>query len=373
MTKSSFSLGRILGIPVAVHVSWLVIFVLITWSLGGSYFPHQYPDWPPALAWVVGLATSLLFFVSVLVHELAHSAVARARGLPVRGIVLFIFGGVSEITEEPRTAGMEFTMALVGPLSSFILAGLFAVLWLAAGPVSQPLAAFSLYLASINALLGAFNLIPGFPLDGGRVLRAILWGISRNLEEATRWASLAGQGVAYLFILIGVWQVFGGNWLNGLWIAFIGWFLDNAAQTSYRQVAVQRLLTGHAVQEIMSQDCEPLPPRLTLEELVHEHVLATGRRCYPVIEGEQVRGLLTIHNIKTVPRERWGTTVVEEVMTPLEKLKTVGPNQGLWSALEEMTAEGVNQLPVMEGHRLLGILARDSVLTFIRTRAELGV
>jgi Zn-dependent protease/CBS domain-containing protein len=373
MFKSSFRLGRVLGIPIEVHVSWFIVFILVTTSLAVFYFPQQYPRWSTLLAWVVGLATSLLFFVSVLLHELAHSVYARSRGIPVRNITLFIFGGVSQITEEPKTAATEFAMAFAGPLTSFVLAALFGLLWFVTRTVSQPIAALSGYLAIINATLGAFNLIPGFPLDGGRVFRSILWGISQNLERATRWASLVGQGIAYLMIIIGIWQFFSGNTLNGLWLAFIGWFLDNAAQSSYQQVAVQRLLAGHMVQEIMNRDCTPLSPNLTLDELVHDHILATGRRCFPVIEGDTLQGLLTIHNIKEVPREQWATTAVRAVMIPVDKLKTVAPDQGLWPALQEMTEEGVNQLPVMEDRRLLGILARDNVLSFVRTRAELGV
>lgn len=184
---------------------------------------------------------------------------------------------------------------------------------------------------------------------------------------------LAGQGLAYMFIVMGVWQVFTGNWSNGLWIAFIGWFLDNAAQTSYRQVALQSLLAGHTAREVMTRECYPLSPELTPEQLVHEHMLTTGRRCYPIMVEGEVRGLLTIHNVKQVPRQRWATTTVQQAMIPLAELKTIGPDEGLWSALQQMTQEGVNQLPVMENGNLLGMLARDNVLTFLRTKAELGI
>ena len=371
MFKSSFRLGRILGIPIEVHVSWLLAFILFTVSFTFTF--RQAYSWSTPLTWVVGLATSLLFFVSVLLHELAHSVYARSKGIPVRNITLFIFGGVSQITEEPKTADTEFAMAFAGPLTSFVLAALFGILSLITQTVSEPIAALSGTLAYINALLGAFNLIPGFPLDGGRVFRSILWGLGQNLERATRWASLLGQGIAYLMIIIGIWQFFSGNTLNGLWLAFIGWFLDNAAQSSYQQVAMQRLLAGHTVREIMNQDCTALAPNLTLAELVNEHILATGRRCFPVVEGDALQGLLTIHNVKQVPREQWATTMVREAMIPADKLKTVTPGQGLWPALQEMTEEGVNQLPVMENRRLVGVLARDNVLSFIRTRAELGV
>ena len=268
MVKGSFSLGKVAGISINIHISWLIIFVLVTWSLAVAYFPQQYPNWSAPLYWSLGVGASLLFFTSVLLHELAHSLVARGRGIPVRDITLFIFGGVSEIAQEPTTAGTELFMALVGPITSFFLAGVFALLWLLARSIGGPLSALTLYLASINAMLGGFNLIPGFPLDGGRVLRAILWGISGSLEWATRYASLVGQGIAYLFILLGIWQVVTGNWINGLWIAFIGWFLDNAAQTSYRQVAMKRMLSGHTVEQAMNRDCYSIAPTVTLESLI---------------------------------------------------------------------------------------------------------
>jgi Zn-dependent protease/CBS domain-containing protein len=376
MVKSSIKIGTLFGIPLRVHISWFLIFILITWSLAGAYFPQRYPHWQPALWWTVGLTTTLLFFTSVVVHEVAHSLVARSRGLPTGDITLFIFGGAAQITEEPRSAGTEFLMAIAGPLTSLVLSALFGILALITRQVSEPIAALSTYLAGINAMLSAFNLLPGFPLDGGRVFRAVLWAIRRDFRWATRWATLAGQGLAYIFITLGLWQVFRGNWTNGLWIAFIGWFLDNAAQTSYRQVALQSLLAGHTVREVMTRECHPLSPALTLEQLVHEHMLTTGRRCYPImIEGQigQIQGLLTIHGVKQIPRQRWTTTTAQQAMIPLDKLKTISPDEGLWSALQQMTEEGVNQLPVMEAGRLLGMLARDNVLTFLRTRAELGI
>ncbi len=325
MVKGSFTLGRVAGISINIHISWLIIFVLVTWSLAVSYFPQQYPDWSAPLYWSLGVSASLLFFASVLLHELAHSLVARSRGIPVRAITLFIFGGVSEIAQEPTTPGTELLMALVGPVTSFLLAGFFGFLWLLARSIDSPLSALNLYLASINGILGGFNLIPGFPLDGGRVLRAILWGITGSLERATRYASLVGQGIAYLFILLGIWQVVTGNWINGLWIAFIGWFLDNAAQTSYRQVAMKRMLSGHTVGEAMNRDCYAIAPTVTLERFIHEHILGTGRRCFPVVEGGEVIGLLTLHNVKEVPRERWAAVMAREVMTPLDQLRSVKP------------------------------------------------
>lgn len=373
MLKSNLGLGRIAGIPVRVHISWFLVFLMVTWNLAGSVFPQQYPAWSPGLYLVAGLVTSVLFFVSVLLHELAHSLVALRRGLPVRDITLFIFGGVSEISEEPQTPATEFLMALVGPLTSLVLGGLLLAAAVLSRGSSGFLSALCLYLGEINISLGLFNLIPGFPLDGGRVLRSILWYRSRNLPRATRIASLVGQGVAYLFIVAGIWQIFIGQWGNGVWIAFIGWFLDNAAQSSYRQMAVRNMLVGHTVREIMTQDCYPLSPAMLLEELVRGHILGTGRRCFPIVEDGQLRGLLTLHNVKGVPQAQWGAVTVEQVMTPLAQIKAVGPDDGLWSVMQEMTEGGVNQLPVMEGSQLVGMLRRDNLVSFMHVRAELGV
>jgi Zn-dependent protease/predicted transcriptional regulator len=373
MLKNSIRIARIGGISINIHVSWILIFVLVTWTLAGSYFPRNYPVWGLTLYWIVGLATSVLFFGSVLAHELAHSFVARARGLPVHDITLFIFGGVSQLEEEPQTPGTEFVMALVGPLTSIVLGASFGALSAAASGVSEPLAALSSYLALINVWLGLFNLIPGFPLDGGRVLRSVLWQATGNLQRSTRWASLVGQAVAYLFILLGIWRIFTGDWVGGLWIAFIGWFLDNAASSSYRQLTVRNVLAGHTVKEAMNRSCLEVSPELTLDSIVNEFVLPKGARCFPVVEGGLVRGLLTLHNIKGVSQDRWAFTRVREVMTPVDGLKKVGPDEELWTAMKNMTEEGVNQLPVMDDGRLLGMLGRDNIVTFIQLRGELGI
>jgi Zn-dependent protease/CBS domain-containing protein len=373
MFKSHFRLGKVFGIPVNIDASWLLIFIWVTWSLAGSYFPQHYPSWSTALTWGVAVVTSLLFFSSVLLHELGHSLVARSQGTPVSEITLFIFGGVAQITEEPSTPAKELRMALVGPLISLLLSALFGALYLATRSVSLPLSAAGLFLAGANLSLGLFNLIPGFPLDGGRVLRAILWAARRDLARATRWASWVGQAVAYLFILSGVVRAFGGDWVGGIWIAFIGFFLDNAARSTYYQLTLHKLLDGHVVGEIMTQDCVLLPPQLTLDVLVEQYLLTKGQRCFSVGTRERVLGLLTVHNVSTIPKERWPTTHVADVLTPLDQLRVVAPITSLWVALQQMTKEGVNQLPVLEDGALLGMVTREGLLTFIRNRSQLGI
>jgi Zn-dependent protease len=373
VTGNSLRLGRVFGIEIKLDYSWFIVFILVTWSLAGQYFPGMYPSWPAGVYWAMGVITAVLFFSSVLVHELAHSLVSKASGVPVRDITLFIFGGAAQISEEPKTAGREFLMALVGPLTSLVVAAFFGLLWLIGGVLSPYLRALSFWLAGINVSLGLFNLIPGFPLDGGRVFRAIVWAITGDLRRATRIATGLGRMVAFGFILVGLWQFFGGNWANGLWTAFIGWFLENAATVSNRRLALRDMLAGHTAREVMTSECQSVPCGLTLDAFVHAVLLHSGRRCFPVQEGGQLQGLLTLHRIKKVPRGQWENTRVEEVMIPQAELKTVGPDDELNAVFDRMTAEDVNQFLVLDEGQLLGMVARDKLLRFIRTQAELGL
>jgi len=368
-------LGKYFGIPVRLHWSWFIIFVLVTWILGASYFPGTYPGWNRVTYWGIGAATSILFFVSVLLHELAHSRVAQAAGMQVKSITLFIFGGVSQIGQEPGKPAVEFRMAIAGPGTSLVLGGIFWAIFFAARHSVEPLAGLAFWLGYINVALAIFNLIPGFPLDGGRVLRSILWWRSGNVRSATRTASTIGRGVGFLFIFGGIALIFLNRsyWLNGIWLALIGWFLDNAAVGSYRQVALQDMLQGHTVSEVMTRDCQAIPPTATVEQTVHDYILNSGRRCFPVVEDGQALGMVTLHNIKGIARELWPKKTVREVMTPLDKVKSVGPNDGLSTAMQLLNDDDLNQLPVTEGHSIVGMIARDNLLSFIHARAELGM
>jgi len=369
--RTTWRIGRLFGIAINVDSSWLIIFGLVTWSLARSYFPEQYPAWDTWLHWAVGAATSILFFASVLAHELTHSLVAISQGETVRSITLFIFGGVAEITEEPERPSVEFLMALAGPLSSLVIAAAFALLWLLARDLAEPIRAMARYLAMINGSLALFNLIPGFPLDGGRVLRAIIWGVSDNLRLATRVASWIGQGVAFLFIFAGLWQIFTGAWLNGLWIAFIGWFLKNAALTGYRQVVMRDVLREVRVDDLKAATFEAVSPGLTLQRLVDDYVLRRREHAYPVVEGDQLQGIICLHDVKTVPRERWDEMQVSQVMTPWERLVTVSAGDDVNTVLSRFGSHDVHQLPVVEGRQLTGIVRRADVIRYLQLRAEL--
>ncbi len=371
MTRHDIPLGRILGIPIGLDYSWFVICALLTWMLAGSYYPAEFKDWPPLLYWFMGAVTAIMLFVSVLLHELGHSVIALRYKIPVRSITLFLFGGVAQIGAEPPSAIAEFLIAIAGPLVSLALAVLFyTVQPLVVG--TAPLLGLAKYLAYINLALVLFNLIPGYPLDGGRVFRAVVWAITRNMRRATLIAAHVGRFFAFMFIFVGVWQMFGGNFGSGLWIAFIGWFLDNAASAQVQQVMLQGLLAGRRVSQAMSTHCAAVPADLTLQQLVDEHILGSGQRCFLVTRGDNTVGLMTLHRIKEVPRSEWTTTNAAQVMLPLEQLKRIDPDTELWTALEKMDRDGVNQLPVTRDHHVIGMLSREDVITFLRTLQELG-
>lgn len=371
MERNSVYLFKVFGIPIRVHASWLVIFALITLTVVSDFRVESHNQWPQATYWIAGIIASLLFFVSVLLHELAHSVVARRSGMNVRGIVLFVFGGVSELGEEPGSAQIEFIMAFVGPLTSFVI-GAVALLawWLTRTVVNAPVSAVARYLGVINLLLGAFNLVPGFPLDGGRVLRSILWGITGNLERSTRWASRMGSLVAYALIVIGVLFVFSGNWQQGIWFAFIGWFLNNAAQSSYANMLIKHVLGGHSASEIVNRNCARVPLDLPMEVVVNKYVLGEGVRCLPVVEGERLAGLVTWQSVKAAPPEQWGRMRAVDVMIPIERAKTVRPDCDLWHALEQMNGEGVTQLAVAQEGQLVGLLTREAIMGFLQLHTE---
>lgn len=370
---SSFQLGRVFGIPIWINYSWFIIFALVTFSLGGYYFPQNYPGWRTEFYWAIGLITSLLFFASVLTHELSHSLVARANGVPVRNITLFVFGGVAQITSEATRPLDELIMAVAGPLASLAIAAVCGVIWLVLGAVAEPIGALVSWLGIINASLAAFNLIPGFPLDGGRVLRSIVWMATGDFRRATSIASSMGVAIAYLFIVAGVWLAFTSSLADGLWIAFVGWFLENAAQNSRRQLALHDALRGVKVRDVMSTDCAYVAGGISVNDLVEGYVLPTGRRCFAVIGGGELLGLTTLHNVKQLPRDRWTSTTVSEIMSPVHQLKVVSPGDEVSTVLQRMDQEDVNQMPVVQDGRFLGLIARDNLLRLIRTRSELRV
>jgi len=371
MTRRAIPLGRIFGISIDLDYSWFLVFVLFTWALARSYYPAQYPAWSRTEDWILGAVTALMLFACVLLHELGHAVAAMHYQVPVRRITLFIFGGVSQIEGEPPSGVAEFWIALAGPAVSAALAVLFTLLRPAAASVS-PLLALTMYLAYINGALAVFNLIPAFPLDGGRVLRAVLWSATHNLRTATLIAANIGRFIAFVFIVWGVWQIFGGDFGDGLWIAFIGWFLETAATAQVQQQIVGNVLAGHTASEAMNPRYVSIPAATHLQELVDRHILGSGSRSFMATQGDEVVGLVTVHQIAAVPRDKWSSTNVADVMTPIARAKRIGPKTGLWAAMTEMDHDGVNQLPVMDDGRMLGVLTRGDVISYLRTLQELG-
>ena len=374
---NAFNLGKLFGIQFRLHYTWFIIFFLITISLSWQIFPFSYPDWPFFLYWIVGIITSLLFFASVVAHELAHSLVGRANGIPVKSITLFIFGGISLATKEASKAKAELLMAGAGPACSLALGGFFGLLWLFTQGVVEPLAAMALWLAYVNLMLAVFNLIPGFPLDGGRVFRSLLWRVTGNYRRSTQVATRVGQGVGYLFILGGILIVFlrpfGLNWFSGLWLVFIGWFLETAASVSYRQVQWREALQRFSASQVMTPDYEVVPPSITVRQLIQEYVLTGGRQCFLVADEGRLEGVLVLPDIKSLPQPKWEVTQLREIMTPVDKLRTAHPDQNALSILEQMDESEIDQMPVVSESGIIGLITRDSLMRFLRIHSELGI
>jgi Zn-dependent protease/predicted transcriptional regulator len=375
--QASIRLGRIAGIPIGLHYSWLIIATLITLSLA-SHFGETNPEWATGVVWASALVTAILFFGSLVAHELSHAVVARSRGLPVRSITLFALGGVAQIERDPGSAKTEFRMAIAGPIASLVIgfacmAAAYAMGWSVEGRAPGPLAAILGWLGSINVILAGFNLLPGYPLDGGRVLRAILWGWFGDADRATRTAATVGQVVAGIFMFFGLTRFFSGAGFGGLWLAFIGWFLLDAARASYAEVAFTASLRGVRAGDVMARDCDTIDASTALDAFV-DLLLRTGRRCFMVTrDGGEVVGLITPQEVRTVDRNRWPEVRVADAMRPLNGLKTVSPTTPVTEALKIMSREDVNQLPVVADGHLEGVITRSHVLRLIQTRAELNL
>ena len=372
--RGNISLGRVFGIPLRLHYTWFIIFAWVTFSL--VLYPLIEPPYPPiAQRIILGILTSLLFFASIITHELAHSILAIRNNIPVKEITLFVFGGVSQITKEATSPRAELSIAIVGPLTSLALAGIFYGLHLLLAATQQILAASLMqWLALINVLLAIFNLIPGFPLDGGRIFRALVWQRTRDYQRATRIATQVGQGIAYALMAVGIISIFASflSWFNGLLLVFIGWFLRDAARASYQQVLIRDALTGITARQVTDYDCPLIPPHMNLTELVEQYVLPTGRSCFLISWGAELEGMVTLQQIKKVPRTRWATTTAQDVMIPANKLKIAYADQDLFGVLQEMSGESTNHIPVMKAGKVTGMINREDITRFLRTRAEFG-
>ena len=380
---TNIRLGRIWGISIELSWTWFLVFALVTWSLAVGYFPAEYPSLSPAVHFAVAAGTSILFFGSVLLHELGHAYAALRTGTGVRSITLFIFGGVAQLEDEPQTPGAALRVALAGPVVSLLLALLFGGLWLLDQRVPW-LAAPSAYLARINLLLALFNMIPGYPLDGGRVLQAIVWRFTGDGRQATRAAATVGQLVAFVFIGVGLIVALNDGLFNGLWLAFIGWFLQNAAASAAAGTKVEPVLEQLTVQQVMRPDWPEVPGRMPLNRLVVDYMLRGSPRYffvrrnghgYEESNGHRdlpPHGMLTATDIMRIPQTSWGRIPSEEVMVGWERLVTVSPEMNLLQAMRIMDMANVAQVPVIAEGRLVGILSREGVMHALQVQMEMG-
>lgn len=391
--RSGIRIARIFGINIYIDWSWLFIFLLLTWSLAAGFGQFN-TEWSSALHWGIALLASLLFFASVLAHELAHSLVAKAQNIPVHNITLFLFGGVSNIQQNPRSPRAEFLMVSVGPLTSIGLGILFLIGFATtAGPQASamvtpralfeqlsPLSALLLWLGQINILLGLFNLIPGFPLDGGRVLRSILWGSTGDFLKGTRWAAIIGQGFAWLLILTGIAMAFGiqvpllgSGIVGGIWLAFVGWFLSNAATRSLQQVQVEDILDGVTAERLMRADVPTVAPDTTVSDLVQDYIMATDERAFPVMEGDRMVGLVTMEDVREIESNDRDSFTVGEIMTPAEELVTVASQEEASDALRKLIQRDVRQVPVLCNGVFVGMVRRRDIIHWLQLHSSGGV
>jgi Zn-dependent protease/CBS domain-containing protein len=369
--QSSFTLGRISGIEIGIHYTWLLALGLITWSVANGDLPQRYPAIDDTTRWIIALAAALLLFVSVLIHELSHSLVAQARGLQVHSITLFILGGVSNIVGEARKPRDEFLVAAVGPLSSLMLAGLFGLLTQLSFLGHGPAFAILEYLAVMNFGLGVFNLVPGFPLDGGRVLRSLIWAVSGSLRTATHWSSLVGQLVGWALIGYGVLRAFQGDVFGGVWIGLIGWFLNNAAESTRQQADTSAAFRGVRVRDLMQTTPPSALPSMPVQEMVYDYAVRQGIRCLPVVDADgRLLGIVSLSDVRETPQERWRDLTVSEVMTRTP-LQVASPAQNAADALRVMAQHDLHQLPVVDDGRLVGLISRSHILRFLQLRDEL--
>ena len=364
--KGSWKVATIMGIPMRVHFSWLIVFGLITWSLSSRYFPIAAPDLPIASYWVKGVLAALLLFASVAFHELAHSYVAQKYKLTIESITLFIFGGVAQMKGEPPHPKAEFWIAIAGPLSSFFLSAFFYILMMNTAGGSKALFA---YLAQINFIIGVFNLIPGFPMDGGRVLRSVIWRKKSYYFYATQKASSIGRMIALFFIFFGLFSIFTGG-PGGLWLMLIGWFLYSAAQASYQQSTLQETLSGIKVKDIMVTDLKTLSPSITIDKAVDDYFLRYGYGGFPVLDDGKFLGFVTLKEVKGVPREDWGKTKVSEVAVPHEKRWEVSLSDDVMKALELMIKEDKGRIVVTERDRIIGLITRNGIAQYIQIKGK---
>jgi Zn-dependent protease/CBS domain-containing protein len=375
MFGKRFKLFKFLGFEVGIDLSWIIIAILIAWSLSTGYFPFQIQNLSIRIYWLMGIIGAVGLFFSIIAHEFCHSLVARKSGMPMKGITLFIFGGVAEMSDEPPSAGTEFLIAVVGPLSSLAIAAVFWGIYRMGIAADWPQAVNGVvaYLSMINALLAVFNLIPAFPLDGGRILRSILWGWKGNLRWATRISSSIGVGFSILLILLGFIRILGGNFIGGMWLGLIGLFIHGAAKMSYQQLITRKALEGEPLKRFMQTDPVTVPDSLTVEKLVEDYIYRYHFKLFPVVNSNKLRGCITTKQVKEIPRDQWGKKTVGEVADPCSAENTIDPEADAVKALSAMRRNNASRLMVVKNDQLVGIIALKDMLEFLSLKVELDV
>jgi len=373
MFGKRIELFKLFGFSVKVDLSWVAIALLVTWSLAKGYFPANYPDLPAGTYWAMGVVGMLGLFVSIVLHELSHSLAARQFGMPMKGITLFIFGGVAEMDEEPPSAKAEFVMAIAGPIASVVIALICLGVNYAGGMLNWPALVNGVfgYLALINTVLVIFNMIPAFPLDGGRVFRAALWHWKGSIRKATRITSTIGSGFGMFLIFFGVLMLFTGNLIGGIWMALIGMFLRGAAQMSYQQLLVRRALEGETVSRFMNPEPVTIPPDISLDDLVENYIYRHHFKMFPVVEDGRLQGCVTTRDVRNVPREQWSGTTTKDVTQPCSEANTISYDADAMQALSRMSqADNSRAMVVRDGH-LEGILSLKDMMKFLSLKIEL--
>jgi Zn-dependent protease/CBS domain-containing protein len=373
MFGRSIRLFSLFGFDVKIDISWLILAFLITWSLAEGLFPHYLKDLPASTYWWMGIFGAVGLFFSIVFHELSHSIVARHFGLPIKGITLFVFGGVAHMEEEPRSARAEFLMAIAGPGSSVALGLFFYILRSIGGIAVLPVAVNGVitYLAFINWVLAGFNLLPAFPLDGGRVLRSLLWKWKGNINWATRISSTIGTVFGFLLIAMGVIQFFSGNLIGGIWWFMIGMFLQNAARMSYQQLLTRQALEGETVGSLMIADPVTVSPAISIKELVEDYIYKHHFKMFPVVAGERLVGCINTRLVRQLPREQWSVKTVGEIANACSEENTVGPDTDVVKALSLMNRTGNSRLMVVEDGKLLGLIALKDIMNFLSIKLDL--
>ncbi len=369
--NSSFRLVTIKGIPVEINISWLLIFFLFSISLAQGYFPTAVEGLSPAAYWLAGVLTTLVVFASVLTHEFGHSLVALREGIPIKKITLFIFGGVAQMETEPKSAASEFKITAAGPLTSLLIALLAGAVYYLILPRGLLISQAVFIVAQINLIMAVFNLIPAFPLDGGRIFRAAAWFFSKNMLTATRVAVGLGSFIAFIGMAIGFMIIFFQGDLWGLWLIFIGWMIYQAGQSSYSQLVFKETFSGVKVSELMSTDLQTVSPDATLEELA-DHFLHHKFGAFPVVYGSTTHGLVSLQNMKAVPRDEWPEKRVSQVLTPLKEAMVLDPNTDAAEVMMKMAAQDVGRALVMDKGDLVGLLSRTDMMRFMQMHMVLG-